>query len=348
MLSTVALDSQVLKKDLCTSCGACQGMCPYWGSWNGRTVWLFDCDRKDGRCQAFCPRMPYDKEALRAIFFDAADVDPDIGPCKGLYLVRSADPADRDGAQHGGTVTALLKLAMAEGLIDAAVLNHMNGEDPEGFLATTPEDVMACRGSSFRIAPTLAKLNEALKADEYKKIAVVGTACKTLVTYKMLNKPFPDRDNNADNIGLVIGLFCGWGLDWDGLKALAAKYVSLDEIAHMDIPPSKYHSLVIRRKDGSEVSVDLDEVTPLVRPACKACGDMTAEFADISVGSGRSADGWDVDKGWNELIVRSEKGAKLLQLAREKGVLEFKDMPEGGLDKLKRAAAGKRSKAVRE
>ena len=42
MLSTYALDTQVLKKDLCTSCGACQGMCPYWGSWNGRTVWLFD------------------------------------------------------------------------------------------------------------------------------------------------------------------------------------------------------------------------------------------------------------------------------------------------------------------
>ena len=131
------------------------------------------------------------------------------------------------------------------------------------------------------------------------------------------------------------------------MKELAAKYVPLDEIAHMDIPPSKYHSLVIRAKDGHEVSVDLDEVTPLVRPACKACDDMTAEFADISVGSGRSADGWDVDKGWNELVVRSEKGEKLLQLAREKGVLEFKELPDGAMAKLKRAAAGKRSKAVK-
>ena len=292
--------------------------------------------------------MPYDKEALREKFFAGAPVDPDVGPFRGLYLVRSADPSDRDGAQHGGTVTALLKLALSEELIDAAVLNHMNGEDPEGFLATSAEDVMACRGSSFRIAPTLAKLNEALKADEYKKIAVVGTACKALATYKMLNKPYPDRDNNADNIALVIGLFCGWGLDWDGLKALAAKYVPLEDIAHMDIPPSKYHSLVIRRKDGTEVSVDLDEVTPLVRPACKACDDMTAEFADISVGSGRSADGWDVDKGWNELVVRSGKGEKLLQLAREKGVLEFKELPEGAMAKLKRAAAGKRGKAQTE
>ena len=347
MLSTYALDTQVLQKDLCTSCGACQGMCPYWSSYNGRTVWLFDCDRTEGRCQAFCPRMPYDREALRGKFFEEAAVDPDIGPCRGLYLVRSASEADREGAQHGGTVTALLKLALSEGLIDGAVLNRQNGEDPEGFLAETEADIASCRGSSFRIAPTLAVLNRALKEDRLKKLAVVGTACKTLATYKMLAKPLPDRDNNADNIALVIGLFCGWGLDWEGLKALAERYVPWEDIVHMDIPPSKYHSLEIRAKDGREVSVDLDEVTPLVRPACKACGDMTAEFADISVGSGRSADGWDVDKGWNELVVRSEKGEALLKLAREKGVLEFKELPEGALAKLKRAAAGKRAKAAR-
>ena len=73
----------------------------------------------------------------------------------------------------------------------------------------------------------------------------------------------------------------------------------------------------------------------------------TAEFADISVGSGRSADGWEVDKGWNELIVRSEKGAALLDLAREKGVLEFKPLPDGAVEKLKRAAQGKRDTALK-
>ena len=69
---------------------------------------------------------------------------------------------------------------------------------------------------------------------------------------------------------------------------------------------------------------------------------MTAEFADLSVGGARSADGWDVDKGWNQVIVRSEKGAELLNLARKKGVLEFKETPEGALDKLKGASLGKK------
>ena len=33
---------------------------------------------------------------------------------------------------------------------------------------------------------------------------------------------------------------------------------------------------------------------------------------------------------------------KLLELAREKGILEFKDTPETGLDKLKGASLGKK------
>lgn len=93
--------------------------------------------------------------------------------------------------------------------------------------------------------------------------------------------------------------------------------------------------------------MNLDEVTPLVRSGCRCCTDMTAEFADLSIGGARSADGWDVDKGWNQLIVRSEKGAQLVALAREKGILEFKDVPETGLEKLKKASLGKRRTGVK-
>ena len=48
-----------------------------------------------------------------------------------------------------------------------------------------------------------------------------------------------------------------------------------------------------------------------------------------------------------QIIVRSEKGQQLLDLAREKGVLEFKEAMEGGLEKLKKASLGKKRTAVR-
>ena len=341
MLSILELERKVVKTNLCTNCGACQGMCPYWRSYEGRTFVDYECDRAEGRCKYFCPRMPADLDALMGKFFDKADVVPELGPVKGLYLTRAADPEIRAGAQHGGTVTALVELALAEGFIDAAVLSKAEEGtlDPAGCIVTDPAEVRKCSGSSFQIPPTMATLNEALKEDEYKKIGVVGTPCKTLSAYKMMSKPFDDNDNNADNIGMVFGLFCGWGLDWKGMEEFG-------DADHVDILPSKYH-----RMDLDDRQVDLDDVLPLVRENCNYCYDMTAEFADLSVGGARSSEGWDTDKGWNQLIVRSEKGQKLVELAREKGVLEFRefgddDAKAAAMDKLKKASASKKGKAV--
>ena len=234
-------------------------------------------------------------------------------------MARAADPAIRTGSQHGGTVTALAELALREGFIDAAVMTKADGGlSPEGVLANTAEEIRECRGSSFQIPAALSVLNTALKDGRYKKIGVVGTPCKTLAVYKMMAKPIPERDNNADHIGIVFGLFCGWGLDWNGLEKLIGRYAGAKDVRHIDIPPSKYHCMKLEGNDGSS-EIDLDEVTPLVRKSCRYCIDMTAEFSDISIGGARSAEGWDIDKGWNQIIVRSEKGAMLLELARKKG-----------------------------
>jgi coenzyme F420 hydrogenase subunit beta len=286
--------------------------------------------------------MPTDRLALQKKFFSEDSLTAEIGPFRGLYLTRATDDKIRENAQHGGTMTALLELAINEGFIDSAVLTRSKGGlDAEGVLATTAEEIRACSGSSFQIPPTLAVLNKTLNEDVYHKIGVVGTPCKTLAVYKMKAKPVADNDNHIDNVGMVFGLFCGWGLEWKDIHNLTAKYAVPEKVSHMDIPPSKYHSLVLR-EDGKEISVNLDEVTPIVRPACHACIDMTAEFSDLSVGGARSADGWDVDKGWNQVIVRTEKGEQLINLAREKGILEFKDVPETGLDKIKNASLGKK------
>ena len=79
---------------------------------------------------------------------------------------------------------------------------------------------------------------------------------------------------------------------------------------------------------------------------------MTAEFSDLSVGGARSSEGWEVDKGWNQLIVRTEKGQQLVDLAIEKGVIETRsfgdeDAETAAMDKLMRASASKREKALK-
>ena len=95
MLSVFALDSQVIQEGLCTGCGACQGLCPYWDSAKGRTIAYFDCARTDGRCQRFCPRMPTDIAELRKKAFGEEKVLDGIGPFRSLLLARAADPQIR-------------------------------------------------------------------------------------------------------------------------------------------------------------------------------------------------------------------------------------------------------------
>ena len=70
---------------------------------------------------------------------------------------------------------------------------------------------------------------------------------------------------------------------------------------------------------------------------------MTAEFADISVGSGRAK-----YKGWNTLIPRTGEGEKLVELAKEKGLLETKPLPEENIINLKKACLNKKKFAVSE
>jgi coenzyme F420 hydrogenase subunit beta len=73
---------------------------------------------------------------------------------------------------------------------------------------------------------------------------------------------------------------------------------------------------------------------------------MTAEFSDLSVGSARLPEGWETARFWNQVIVRTKRGSDLLDLARRKGVLEFREVPAGNLEKLKAASLNKKRTAA--
>jgi len=169
----------------------------------------------------------------------------------------------------------------------------------------------------------------------------VATPCQALALAKMRNSRSPRIRENSKRLRLVIGLFCGWAFSSSALKELLAGKVNMGSIIGMDIPPSKYHSLDVFTTEG-KLSISLDEVQKCVRPCCHSCSDMTAEFSDISVGSARLPEGWEEARSWNQVIVRTDTGQKLVELARSKGVLEFREVPEGNLEKLKKASLKKK------
>jgi len=340
------LNQEVKDAHFCTGCGACVNLCPYQASYRDQIVMLHPCNLKEGGCYAFCPRTPTDLEGLKKTLFDPKDIIPELGAVKGFYITRAADPETRARGQHGGTVTALITLALQQGIIDLAILAE-EGRNllPQSATVQDPGEIKKRSRSKFVVSPNVAEFNR-LAREGGRKIGIVATPCQALALAKMRMKPLKTYAERIDQLKLVIGIFCGWALSWGGLVELLRKKIDLSEIEGMDIPPSKYHLLQLYTKKGT-IDIPLDEVTSSVRGACWYCPDLTAEFSDLSVGSARLPEGWEEAKGWNQVIVRTPLGQKLLNLAKKKGLLEFRDVPEGNLAKLKTASLGKKRTAVK-
>ena len=340
--ATESLRERIIDTGLCTHCGACVNLCPYFISHNDRVVVRDACSKMEGGCLDICPRLPTDLPALRELFFDERDLTPEVGAIKAFYVTRAADEKLRKNAQHGGTVTALIDLALKEGLIDAAVLS--GAADPllpAGVTVTPADQAGRSSKSRFVVSPNVAAFNELVKG-EVGSIGIVATPCQALALAKMRNSRNSRIRENSKKLRLVIGLFCGWAFTSSALKELlAGKIKDMDSIIGMDIPPSKYNALDVYTTEGKR-SISLDEVQKCIRPACHSCSDMTAEFSDISVGSARLPEGWEEARSWNQVIVRTEAGQKLMALAKSKGVLEFREVPEGNLERLKKASFNKK------
>lgn len=340
------LMAKVTREQLCTGCGACVELCPYQRSYEDKIVSLFDCDIDEGRCFAFCPRTPTDLDALRHQLFNEEDLIAEIGAVKAFYIARATNTSVRDNAQHGGVVTALMALALQEGFIDTAVLAEQGENFLPSAIAQSDASAVSKHGrSSFVVSPNVLAFNRAGKGPS-EKIGVVATPCQALSLAKMRMKPFADKDNRIDKLKLVVGLFCGWALAWDRLLELLKGKTDIARVKGMDIPPSKYKSMQIFTDKGT-VEISIDEVNNCVRESCHYCFDMTAEFSDLSVGSARLPEGWEEARNWNQIIVRTELGEKLINLAQKKKVLEFRKVPEGTLERLKEASLKKKRTAVK-
>jgi coenzyme F420 hydrogenase subunit beta len=335
----------VLATGLCTGCGACVGLCPYQVIYQERTVQLHHCDLDNGKCQAFCPRLGIDLSLLRSRLFDSVDLTPEIGAVKGYYLSRSTDPHLREMAQHGGTVTALLELALARGLIDSAIVSAGLWDFQNSITVKDKGALRAKTGSKFIVSPTVAAFNQAA-AGNAGNLGVVATGCQALALAKMKLKPLPNDSGNIDKLKIVIGLYCGWTLAQEKFKALLEQNdIDLQKMTGMDIPFGK-KALEIRAGNGEKL-ISFDHVEACIRESCGYCFDSTAEFADISVGSARFGNDWGEMRGWNQLIVRSKNGSELIDLACQYGVLEIREASGEVLNQLKKAAARKKRTALK-
>lgn len=332
------LEERVLKKNLCTACGACLSLCPYLRSWQGRVVKLHDCGLDEGRCFAYCPRTEVDLDGIYQKEFGKKYEKIEMGLVRNIMKARAKDPIWKGKTQSGGVVSALIDFALRKKVIDCAILAHREANLlPTGRIVWNREDILTCAGSSYVSGPTLETLHKGPWKGE-EKIGVVGLPCQALGLRKMRSSSLEKR-TPVDKVELVIGLFCTWALEYEGWEVFLKKKFRESRIERVEISPPP-ERLLKMHVNGQLHTIPVDEIRPFVRKGCHVCFDMTAEFSDISAGTVEGVD------GWNTMIIRTDRGGALFKEAEDEGIIESQPLPADHLDHLREASLLKRERAL--
>ena len=299
------LVKDIIRTGICTECGTCAAVCPVleWDYLAGQPKLIGKCNGC-GICYNQCPRTITDPIQL-------------MGEFKTGYVTNTNIP-EVIGGQDGGTVTSLLCYMFDEHLIDAAIITMKDPNNPWHPIAqviTNKADAVASSGSIYTHSQTVEALMDSIRQD-FRSIAFVGTPCNIDAVDKMLNSPAGMlRFFMRANV-FKIGLFC---MDAFSTETLYKKFeddgLDLSKIVKMDINKGKFHLYDENSGEEPVKSYPISSLHKFKSPSCAFCTDLTAENADISVGSVGSG------AKKNTVFARTGIGAEILEDAAKKGYI---------------------------
>ena len=298
---------------------------------------LDKCKSDTWRCLQLCPQADYADTSLNRSTGTEVDTSP-IGQFKRILIARSSDNKTRENAQYGGVVSGLLIYAIEKGLINSVILTDRGNDiSPSGSIARNRFDILDCAGSRYTASGGLAALNMAIKNNE-ERLGIVGLPCQmaALARMKLMN---PDGKERSDHIYLKIGLFCTWAMDYRKLNEYLGNIGLNGSTKKYDIPPPPSQIFQLLTENGWS-KISLGNLRPFIQKGCSLCQDMTAEWADISVGAVEGLE------EWNTVIVRSDIGFNFINDAIEEHIIEIDNLAEENLKHLKEASLNKRERGV--
>jgi coenzyme F420 hydrogenase subunit beta len=300
------LMKEIIRAGICTECGTCAAVCPVleWDPVTSQPKLIGKCTGC-GICYNQCPRTITDPIQLMSEF-------------KTGYVANTNIP-EVIGGQDGGTVTSLLCYLFDEHLIDAAIVTMKDPARPwypVAQIITSKEDAIKASGSIYSHSQTVEALMDAVRQD-FRSIAFVGTPCNIDAVDKMMSSPAGMLKYFMRAHILKIGLFCMDSFAPEALYSFFEKDgIRLDKVKKMDISKGKYH-LYYDNDTEPVKSYTIKELDKFKSSSCNFCVDLTAENADISVGSVGSG------PKKNTVFARTGLGAEIMEDAAKKGYLKI-------------------------
>jgi coenzyme F420-reducing hydrogenase beta subunit len=213
------------------------------------------------------------------------------------------------GAQWTGIVTTLAARLLERQEVDAVILTGTEPGTrfaPRPVLARTPEEVSACVGNKPSLSPNLGLL-DAVQELGVRRLAVVGTGCQVQTLRQA------EGELGLERLDLI-GIPCSDNVTYaDQQYFLSRVSRSPDTIVHYEFMQD--FSLWMRHEDGTRerlnyIDFPMDELQGIFPSACLSCFDYPNALSDITVGY------MGAPLGWQWVLVRSDRGAALLDLLR--------------------------------
>ena len=353
------LKADVIDKGKCTGCGSCVAVCPT------QVIKFIDDiptlqevpgEIPEGEppvgkciecklCYFVCPVT----ESLAPRMQELFGTEDVFGTYLNLYKAKTEVPEIAEVAQDGGIVSTILAFAFQKGLIDGAIVSEASEENPwvpKPKIITSYEELMKSAGTRYSLSPniiSLAQYREVVEellakhpvGEDWLRLAFVGTPCQAHGIRKMHNALEGADIRPANLVVLNIGLFCMENFDAKKLHQLILDKTgaTIDQIRKMDIKKGALH---IFPKDGGDAkTIPLEETTEAVRSGCHSCEDLTAWYADISVGS------IGTPGGWSTVFVRTQKGKDIFEGAVRANMIKKESLTEKGESLLRRLTSKK-------
>ena len=335
----VELDSEIIKKGKCVYCGACGAFCANIKFDFEKEVPIEDGSCQDvntcrdgfGLCYNLCPKTGIEQIPLPLLdkWVFGKNQNKILGHYIDIVSVKLTNLGKENLPIEAGPLTALLSIAMEEGLIDCSIITDKDDNfRPFPMLGTNRKELFKGVGYKPTQSPTLSLLGDAINK-EHTDIAVVGTPCQIQALRKLQNHPGFDFEA-FDLVSLAIGTFC-FGTFYNQLLTSCFKEYGINnkEIIKVGTDKNKFKMKILTKNGNTEIPLNYI-YDRAIRNSCFSCSDYTASFADISVGNIGS------EEGWRTMIIRTERGKKIYDRVLQKGIFEerylSKDVEELVLD----------------
>jgi formate dehydrogenase (coenzyme F420) beta subunit len=241
---------------------------------------------------------------------------------------KSADLAHQ--GECGGALTATIKYLLEKGLIDAALVLKKGSDlyDAVPVLLDDPEDLIDSAGSLHCGTHNMAKIVvEYLDGIQDFKLAVTTKPCDARTLKELIKM----GQINKDNI-IMLGVNCGGTLPPVETRSMVEKCYGLpsDQVLKEEIARGK---LIIKTQDKKSHGISIDQLEEAGygrRPNCRRCDVNIPSMADLAFGNwgviGPSAG----EKTFLEVF--SQRGAEILENAKNEGYLDLEDPLEEGVN----------------